>query len=164
MKKSFIALVVMLTMVALAAQKITSCPLSSTAPILDGKGDDPVWQQAEAFPINFDNRTGALTKPSGQVRLLVSGDRLHILATLEDKGLASYSFKGARDKIDWNHSFEIFLSPSVSSTKYYHFAIDPSNNLYDIISGPRLPRISILTSKAQLSEKTIHGRRNSQSR
>ncbi len=131
--KQLIALLLILFVQTVSAQKIVSCPLAAAPPEIDGSGKDPAWQQTEAFPINFDNRNGQSIDPAGSVKLLVSGDRLYILAELADKELMNYSFRGGRDNIDWKHSFEIFLSPSDTSNKYYHFAIDPAGNLFDSI-------------------------------
>jgi hypothetical protein len=107
------------------------CRWAATAPKIDGKLDDPVWEVAaviDRFPAfwrNVDNGTGT------RARLLWDQDALYLAATMADSELRSFGTK--RNDTLWEGDvFELFFKPSAHLPRYYEFQVNPKSVILDL--------------------------------
>ncbi len=99
----------------------------ATGPIkLDGKADEPAWQQApiiETFVSFWLNRPGG-TKT--KARLLWDEEYLYFHAEMEDADL--YADERQTNGHLWdNDVFELFFKPAAEAHGYYEFQVNPLN-------------------------------------
>lgn len=99
----------------------------ATGPIkLDGKADEPAWQQAlviESFGAFWASRPG---KTATKARLLWDDEYLYFHAEMEDADLYADERKTNGHLWD-NDVFELFFKPSEQGNAYYEFQINPLN-------------------------------------
>jgi hypothetical protein len=109
------------------------CLKVASAPVLDGKLDDPAWRAVAAhairrFPAFWDR------KPSGEgtTAFLAWDDQaLYFAATMTDAEVRSFGTK--RNDTIWNGDvFELFFKPSADSPRYYEFQVNPASVLLDL--------------------------------
>lgn len=107
------------------------CRWASSAPKIDGKLDDPVWESAaviDRFPAfwrHVDNGAGT------RARLLWDRDALYISATMTDNELRSFGVK--RNDTLWEGDvFELFFKPSAQRPEYYEFQVNPKSVVLDL--------------------------------
>ena len=99
-------------------------------PALDGKLDDPAWQQANALELAEPAMPlrPAIPGTKTTVRLLVGGGKLYIGA--ECQVAAGAVLKGEKREHDGpvfeDESLELFIAPDggANPTSYYHFAVN----------------------------------------
>jgi Carbohydrate family 9 binding domain-like len=107
------------------------CRWAKTAPKIDGKLDDPVWESAvviEHFPAFWK---GLDTGKSTRARLLWDRDALYFSATMTDKELRSFGTK--RNDTLWNGDvFELFFKPSAEKPAYFEFQVNPKSVLLEL--------------------------------
>jgi Carbohydrate family 9 binding domain-like len=93
---------------------------------LDGKADEPAWQQAvviDSFAAFWAKRPG---KTATKARLLWDDQYLYFHAEMEDADL--YADERKTNGHLWaNDVFELFFKPSDQSHAYYEFQINPLN-------------------------------------
>ena len=99
----------------------------ATGPIkLDGKADEPAWQQAvviKSFGAFWAKRP---SKTATKARLLWDDEYLYFHAEMEDADLYADERKTNGHLWD-NDVFELFFKPSEQSNAYYEFQINPLN-------------------------------------
>jgi uncharacterized repeat protein (TIGR03806 family) len=110
------------------------CQFTHSAPVIDGVGNETVWQQAAIinhFRMAWLGEPG--NKPSGatEARLLWDRDFIYVWARLKDADL--YADIVERDGKTWeNDAFEVFLKPSTQQEGYYEFHVTPANTQLDL--------------------------------
>lgn len=102
------------------------CRWAETAPVIDGRGDDSIWQHAsvsERFVRHWVPGAPA-SKEGTRVRLLWDREGIYFFAELDDTDVTADVRE--HDGPMWkNDVFEIFLKPSEAHTGYYEFEVNP---------------------------------------
>lgn len=111
--------------------------LADTAPVLDGKLDEPVWQQApvvSGFAVYGKPEEPAPVQTS--VRVLYDRQNLCFGVRCEEPAMDRLSpVVHPRDEhaIFSTEAIEIFVDPEHSNSLYYQFAINAAASLYDSV-------------------------------
>ena len=120
--------------VALDEPEATSeavCRWTREAPKLDGKLDDPAWEQAavlDKFPAFW---AGKESTGSTRARLLWDEEALYFAAEMTDAELKSYGSK--RNDMIWNGDvFELFFKPDAEKPAYYEFQVNPRSVILEL--------------------------------
>lgn len=100
---------------------------------IDGRADEPSWQQA-AWSDNFADIEGP-EKPvpvyPTRAKMLWDENCLYILAELTEPNVWSY-YK-TRDQIVFHENdFEVFIDPNRDTHNYYEFELNAANTLFDL--------------------------------
>ena len=99
----------------------------ATGPIkLDGKADEPTWQQAaviESFVTFWTDRKG---RTKTQARLLWDDEFIYFHAEMEDADLYA-DVRETNGPIWENDVFELFFKPAEQANGYYEFQVNPLN-------------------------------------
>lgn len=107
-------------------------PRISSAPVIDGKLDDPMWSHALRFSLLYNN-LGKFPQQPTDVYLAYDERNLYI-------GYQSYEpdmdeMKATVTERDGSvfsdDSLEVFLFPGAESGDYYHFALNTAGTKYD---------------------------------
>ncbi|MCH2183817.1 MAG: PQQ-dependent sugar dehydrogenase [Mariniblastus sp.] len=107
----------------------------ATSPIeIDGKADEPAWQQAETID-HFSKPWLAgrerAVKAATRARLLWDRQYLYFFASLDDKDL--FADITTHDAKTWfNDVFELFLRPAADKPGYYEFQVNAANTQLDM--------------------------------
>ena len=107
------------------------CRRAGTAPVIDGKLDDPAWSNAtviDKFPAFWD-RTD--TGPGTVARLVWDDDALYFAATMTDKELRAHGTK-RNDRLWLGDVFELFFKPDAERPEYYEFQVNPRSVLLEL--------------------------------
>lgn len=118
---------------------LLTVPHSADAPVIDGRIDDPAWEQAAGFagmvPIGDDT----LAPDTTRVRVLFTAERLHVAwechfdPTADLQGVARQRDTGKPWRED---SVELFLSPHPEEPRdYYQFIGNSAGGFYDLHAG-----------------------------
>ena len=129
----------LLTTPALADQPAATTPLSYEAhytpkPVLiDGRLDDPAWQQA-AWTSDFVDIEGA-SRPTPRyrtrIKMLWDDKYLYIGAELQEPDVKAVLTQ--HDSVIFHdNDFEVFLKPLPDSASYYEFEINALNTSWDL--------------------------------
>jgi uncharacterized repeat protein (TIGR03806 family) len=107
----------------------------SARPIeIDGKGDEPAWQQAQLidnFGLPWLKEDARRAKTTTKARLLWDRENLYFFADLEDHDL--FADLTQHDDRTWlNDVFELFFRPDDSKPPYYEFQINAAGTMLDI--------------------------------
>jgi hypothetical protein len=99
----------------------------ATSPIqIDGKLDEPAWQQASVlkdFAVYWEHR---VPKTTTRARLLWDDQYLYFAADMDDSDL--YADVTEHNGMCWfNDVFELFFKPSPSRLGYYEFQVNAAN-------------------------------------
>jgi hypothetical protein len=97
--------------------------------VLSGKMDDPLWQQAAAFPL-ADADTGASPHLATTVRLLYSQKYLYV-AFVCAADTVSATLTKHDDPLYTGDVVETFLAPSGSFRSFYEIEVNPLNAILD---------------------------------
>ncbi|MBI5768633.1 MAG: PQQ-dependent sugar dehydrogenase [Verrucomicrobia bacterium] len=114
------------------ADAALECRWADTPPVIDGKGDEAVWQRASVIS---DFKQGWLPgvpapRQGTRARLLWDREWIYFLAELDDADVTAEV--RAHDGPMWkNDVFEIFLKPSEAHTGYYEFEVNPFAAIVD---------------------------------
>jgi len=111
-----------------------------SAPVLDGKLDDPCWK--EAFEVSQFHLVGKDIRAKYPTSMmLVSTSKALYLGIRCSKGKPPAKYEataGARDgDVFLDDSIELFLQPEVGSDKYYQFVANPEASQYDGLGRDR---------------------------
>jgi hypothetical protein len=100
--------------------------------MVDGKGDEPAWKQAEVIR-EFHHPGVARPSPARtktEARLLWDDEALYFFAEMEDADL--YADVTEQDGTTWdNDVFELFFKPHPERKPYYEFQVTPLNTHFD---------------------------------
>ena len=113
---------------------VFECRRAAGAINIDGKADEPAWQQAQLID-NFGQpwlKDGPRPpKTATKARLLWDRDNLYFFADLEDHDL--FADLTEHDDRTWlNDVFEMFFRPDDSKPPYYEFQINAAGTMLDI--------------------------------
>jgi hypothetical protein len=108
------------------------CRWTETAPVIDGRADEPAWQNAkviERFAVPW--LPGApLAKEQTRVRLLWDREWLYFAAEMEDADVTAVVRE--HDGQLWeNDVFELFFRPSRKHAGYFEFEVNPFGAVLD---------------------------------
>jgi len=111
----------------------------AAVPALDGKLDDPAWQQAtalEPFVPYFGVKAEDL-KAKTQAKVTYDAHALYLSVQADEPQVAKMNLVGSRhDDAVWNgDSLDIFLTKEASGTPYVHFILSPKNVQWDAAFG-----------------------------
>jgi glucose/arabinose dehydrogenase len=108
------------------------CRWTETPPVIDGSGDDVVWQRALAVD-NF-RQAWAVGQPAPRqrtrVRLLWDREAFYFLAQMDDADVTA-TVQEHDGRLWENDVFEIFLRPSDQHAGYYEFEVNPFGAVLD---------------------------------
>ena len=128
------AVVILTAALAAAAPPVVTAFKTATAPLLDGKLDDAVWQQGE-WHSNFTLLGEALKPAAAQTRFKVAFDQQTLYFGVElieprmDKLVARETRHDGRVHAD--DVLEIMVVPNSARLDYYHFSVNPLGTRYD---------------------------------
>lgn len=125
---------------ALHAQDLTeyACPRTPTPPVIDGRGDDPVWQSAPAaqlVDVRYLSGDRFHEHPT-EVRLLWDDAHLYLLYVATDPDV--WSVLESRDDDLWNDEvLEFFADPDGDGANYVEIEVNALNTVLDLlVSAP----------------------------
>ncbi|OGV38846.1 MAG: hypothetical protein A2020_13010 [Lentisphaerae bacterium GWF2_45_14] len=103
---------------------------TAEAPVIDGKGGDECWKNAQTFYID---KEGSEIKEKSSAKLLWDDKNLYILfqadaADMEKRANGETAHDG---RVWMDDCFEIFIDPGLSGKDYVHFAGNSVGGLYD---------------------------------
>lgn len=104
-----------------------------TAPVIDGKLDDPAWKAAQADAITrFPSFWAGKESGDGtRAQLVWDDDALYFSATMTDAELKA--FGDERNDMLWNGDvFELFFKPSENGPRYYEFQVNPKSVILEL--------------------------------
>jgi hypothetical protein len=132
---AFIALLASASLVNQAAIPRYEVKRASSAPVIDGKLDEPAWSQASA-PITlqflWDSQTGAKQKTAA--RLLWDAQARYLGFDVEDADVTA-RFLQRDDPTYRDDAVEIFINPDPKQeTLYYGFEMNARGVLYDYLN------------------------------
>lgn len=143
----FVAYTASVAAVALTLAGCANCPQSdifsapyavvhvAEAPIIDGKLDDPAWQQAAVLDTFYEFGKTAVRFP-GDVKAMIVWDaeNLYFGITVKDKDIFVAS-RGRDPKVCGSDAVELFLKPPVVTeyeTELYEFEFNAWEAIWDI--------------------------------
>lgn len=139
-----------------------ACPPTRLAPVLDGKLDDPAWQQAiEAGNFYLANGNGFAMEKT-LVYCVHDDQNLYVAFRCEESILDPVlnrlgEFKAevkTKDGPVWgDDSVEIFISPGQSGGNYYQIAVNSIGTVYDANGGDAASWDDGITAGASRDEK-----------
>lgn len=110
------------------------CPRARSAPVLDGKLDDAVWQDAPVVSGFTIFETDTLANPQTSFRLLWDDRYLYLGVHCDEPQMGKLSpVRCARDEhaVFHNEAIEFFVDPNHTHDLYYQLAFDAAGSLYD---------------------------------
>ena len=117
---------------AAAAAVPFECRWTDAPPVIDGRGDDAVWQRAarvESFAQPWAEGTPK-AKERTSARLLWDREWLYFFAEMEDGDVSAVVRE--HDGPMWeNDVFEVFLRPSEKHAGYFEFEVNPAAAVLD---------------------------------
>lgn len=106
------------------------CGKADTAPIIDGRGDDAVWQTAREFSPLRDIEGEPLPHEC-RIRMVYDEDYLYILADMDEPHLRALLTK--HDSIIYHDpDFEVFIDPDGDGLNYIELEINALNTTWDL--------------------------------
>jgi hypothetical protein len=133
-KGAFLLSFLLLTAVQAQDLPIYTCVKTATPPIIDGRGDDPVWRQAEPMHlVDVRDLSGVQrhTRPT-EVRMLWDDEHLYVLFVATDPDV--WSTLTERDDPLWDEEVvEIFIDPTGDSRNYVEIEVNPLNTIVDLL-------------------------------
>lgn len=106
---------------------------TSTAPVIDGKIDDPVWQTApwtERF-IDIEGDSKPLPTWNTRAKMTWTGEGLYIAAELLEPHVWAY-LRNHDDIVFQDNDFEVFIDPDNDTHRYYEIEINAVNTIFDL--------------------------------
>ena len=110
------------------------CPRAESAPALDGKLDDAVWQRASLVSGFTLLNTDKLVSPQTSFRLLWDDKYLYLGVQCDEPQMDKISpMRYAHDEpaVFGRHSIEFFVDPDHTHDLYYQLAFNVAGSLYD---------------------------------
>jgi len=116
--------------------RLVRCHHTKAKITIDGRLDEPAWEDAvriEDFRVPV---TGARAKHPTSARLLWSDDFLYLAVVMED--LDIYGLKKERDSWTWEDDVvELFLKPSDVEPAYFEIHVTPLGTILDLLIARR---------------------------
>jgi hypothetical protein len=110
------------------------CPRAEAAPVLDGKLDDAVWQQAPLVSGFTLYESGQIANPQTSFRVLWDDRYLYLGVRCEEPLMEKVSLAPhAHDEHDIfrSETIEFFVDPDHTHARYYQLAFSVAGSLYD---------------------------------
>jgi hypothetical protein len=131
-----------------------ACRRISTAPVIDGKLDDPAWTKAEVIDRFSAYWKNANTGTGTQARLVWDDEALYFAAQMTDSELRSFGTK--RNDTLWEGDvFELFFKPHESRPEYYEFQVNPKSLILELAFPKRGFDFATLAAKPPLGMKAV---------
>ena len=129
------------------------CRWAPAPPVIDGRDDDPIWQQAQAVEnFRLGWQPGAPAAREGtRARLLWDREFLYFFARMDDADVSA-TVKEHDGPMWQNDVFEIFLKPSPTHAGYYEFEANPHAAVVDAF----FPTAESRRNRAQLRVGQFH--------
>lgn len=102
---------------------------TTTAPVLDGKTDDPAWRDAQVIDqfVEYEPKKGAETRFRTEVRVTYDDKNLYVLARMYDPAPDSIvSLLSRRDVKTASDQFKIVIDSYHDRRTGYEFAVNPA--------------------------------------
>ena len=139
MKKNIVQVLGMIGLVVITGcateQKVAlsdyTCYQASGPIMIDGKLDEPAWQQADVIDVvhPFQPEDPSYISPT-KARVMWDKDNIYLAVECVDDDIWSYSDEADEDL--WRGDVaEVFIKPSTSMPAYCEFVMAPSGALYD---------------------------------
>jgi len=128
-------------------QKVVRAVRTETPPVIDGKLDDPAWNDAPWSDLFVDIEGDVKPRPRFRTRakMLWDDDCFYIAAEMEEPHVWATLTK--RDSVIFHdNDFEVFIDPDGDTENYYELEINAINNTFDLF----LPKPYRKGGKAQL--------------
>lgn len=111
------------------------CPEVAKASVIDGRLDDPAWQQAPLVSgFAFFGKPEVLAPVQTSVRVVYDADALVLGVRCEEPSMdlvTQVSHPRDEHAIFSTEALEIFVDPEHSNSRYYQFAVNAAGSLYD---------------------------------
>ena len=102
-----------------------------TVPIkIDGKLDDPAWQEAPFSDAFVDTMTGAKVEAQTQAKIVWDDTNLYVAFSTDDRDVAS-SFSRQDDKLWTQDAVELFIDADGDGKDYVELQASPAGVLFD---------------------------------
>lgn len=104
-----------------------------TAPVIDGRLQEAVWQNAPwtSYYIDIEGDKKPVPYRATRCKMLWDDDNLYIAAEMEEPHIWGYLHK--RDQIIYNdNDFEIFIDPDNDTHHYFEIEINALNTIFDL--------------------------------
>ena len=107
-------------------------PLMSSAPVIDGKLDDAVWQNASVIHLDYSSSGGTASQPT-EVRLAYDRSNLYVsyLCAEPDTKDIKAEVRNRDGHVFFEDSADIFVSADPESADYYQFALNTLGVKYE---------------------------------
>ncbi len=106
------------------------CRWASQPPVLDGRLDDPCWQQAKVID-HFASYWNKTPRAGTRAFLVWDDEALYYAATMTDAEVRAFGTK--RNDTLWNGDvFELFLKPSAERPEYFEFQGNPRGVVFEM--------------------------------
>ncbi|MEJ7694922.1 carbohydrate-binding family 9-like protein [Daejeonella sp.] len=106
---------------------------TNAAPLIDGKIDDPAWQNA-VWTEDFKDIEGD-SKPiptwNTRAKMTWTAEGLYIAAELLDPHVWAY-LKNHDDIVFYDNDFEVFIDPDNDTHRYYEIEVNAANTIFDL--------------------------------
>lgn len=111
-----------------------TCARTQNAPVIDGLGDDAVWQQTDAVSlvdVKFLSGDRRNSRPT-EVQMAWDDDLLYVLFTASDPDV--WSTLDQRDDPLWDQEVvELFIDPNGDRANYVEIEVNPLNTIVDLL-------------------------------
>lgn len=106
------------------------CGRAESAIVIDGRGDDVVWQEArELSPLR--DIEGATIPHHCRIKMVWDDDYLYILADMDEEHL--WATLAERDSVIYHEpDFEVFIDPDGDGLNYIELEINELNTVWDL--------------------------------
>lgn len=130
MRTLLIFLATLLPVLAQDAPPTYVCGRTATPPVIDGRGDEQIWQRArELSPLR--DIEGAAVPHNCRIRMLWDDDYLYILADMDEANL--WATLTQHDAVIYRDpDFEVFIDPDGDGLNYIELEINALNTTWDL--------------------------------
>lgn len=112
-------------------------PRALTAPKIDGKTDEPVWQSAAVFRTIYPfNKREAASGPATTIRVLWNEQYLFFAFECADRDVQAAPVERDGPVWDWD-CVEIFLLPEFDTGLYWEINTTPAGSIYDALNAKK---------------------------
>lgn len=133
------ALLTLLAAGLIHAAQTFECRWAVSPPVIDGKIDEPVWQQAQvvtSFRSAWLPASGRQPPTTTKARLLWDREYLYFSAEMEDSDV--FANITEHDGAIWTCDvFELFFKPAADKPGYYEFEVNAANGKLDMFLPSR---------------------------